>query len=110
MDRGNGRYEIHDYKTSKNLPDQRTLDSDRQLAIYQLAVQHSFPNIRDIELVWHYLAFDKELRSRRSDKELENLKAWLNSMINVIENCERYGANKSPLCGWCVYSHICPEN
>lgn len=110
VDKSNGRYEIHDYKTSKNLPEQRVLDSDRQLAIYQLAVQHSFPDMRDIDLVWHYLAFNKELRSRRSDKELEDLKIRIMSMIEIIENSDRYEANKSPLCGWCNYSHICPAN
>jgi len=31
-----GIYEIHDYKTSKSLPEQSRMDEDRQLALYQI--------------------------------------------------------------------------
>jgi len=34
-----GIYEIHDYKTSKSLPEQSKMDEDRQLALYQIGVQ-----------------------------------------------------------------------
>ncbi len=34
-----GIYEIHDYKTSETLSEQKKLDDDRQLGLYQIGVQ-----------------------------------------------------------------------
>ena len=80
-----GVYEIHDYKTSQFLPDQARADGDRQLALYQLAVESAFPDAREVRLIWHYLVFDKEVESRRTPEELEELKR---STIELIEEIE----------------------
>ena len=40
---GQGVYEIHDYKTSASLPSDADLRRDRQLALYQMAVEKRFP-------------------------------------------------------------------
>ena len=56
---------IHDYKTKGFFPTQQDLDQDRQLAYYQMAVQTLWPDTKEVELIWHYLIFDKELRSDR---------------------------------------------
>ena len=69
-----GTYEIHDYKTSGSLPEQRKMDTDRQLALYQIAVQNMWNDVNEVELVWHYVAFDKEIRSSRSGQALADLK------------------------------------
>ncbi|MDZ7262649.1 MAG: HAD-IC family P-type ATPase, partial [candidate division KSB1 bacterium] len=34
-----GAFEVHDYKTGSSLPEQATLDRDRQLGLYQIGVQ-----------------------------------------------------------------------
>jgi len=39
-------YEIHDYKTSRRLPMQATIDRDRQLALYQMAVHQMMADAR----------------------------------------------------------------
>ncbi|MGQ9758697.1 MAG: RecB family exonuclease [Actinomycetota bacterium] len=51
VDLGNGVYEVHDYKTSSSLPEQDKLDTDRQLALYQLAVHDCFPDVREVQLL-----------------------------------------------------------
>src|SRR6266496_2043423 len=52
-----GVWQIHDYKTGRWVPTQEDLDSDRQLALYQIGVQRNFPREAGrVELVWHYLA------------------------------------------------------
>ena len=66
-----GVYEIHDYKTSSSLPSDAGLRRDRQLTLYQMAIQSRFPDAREIRLVWHYLAFDQELTSERTPREIE---------------------------------------
>jgi putative RecB family exonuclease len=103
-----GTYEIHDYKTSSRLPSQAQVDKDRQLALYHIAVQGMWPDIRNIELVWHYLAFGKELRSRRTPEELEGLKGQVLDLIHKIERDEEFTPKESPLCDWCVYPEYCP--
>ncbi|GAG71644.1 unnamed protein product [marine sediment metagenome] len=66
-----GTYEIHDYKTSKSLPEQSKMDEDRQLALYQIGVQSMWNDVGSVELVWHYVTFDKEIRSKRTEEELD---------------------------------------
>ena len=54
--------EIHDYKTSSRLPTQKDVDSDRQLAFYQMGVEGKWKEIQEVRLVWHYLSFDTEIQ------------------------------------------------
>ena len=103
-----GCYEIHDYKTSGRLPGQDQIDADRQLALYQLGVAGIWPDAEDIELVWHYLAFGKELRSRRTPEALERLKKATIALIDRIEADTEFTPIKSLLCQWCAYLSICP--
>ena len=103
-----GHYEVHDYKTSGRLPAQDQIDGDRQLALYQLGVVGMWPDAEEIELVWHYLAFGKELRSRRTPEALERLKTATIALIDRIEADTEFTPIKSLLCQWCAYLSICP--
>ena len=58
-----GTYEIHDYKTAGYLPEQKKLDEDRQLALYQIGIGNMWNDVEKARLVWHYVAFDKEMVS-----------------------------------------------
>ena len=105
---GSGRYEIHDYKTSGRLPVQGEIDADRQLALYQLGVERVWPDVEQVELVWHYLAFSKELRSRRTPEALDKLKTTTIALIDRIESDIEFRPIKTNLCHWCAYQNICP--
>ena len=72
MDMGDGMYEVHDYKTSSSLSNQEELDKDRQLAMYSQWVRQNFKDFKKVRLVWHFLAFDKEMDSYRTKEQLEN--------------------------------------
>lgn len=105
-----GRYEIHDYKASGTLPEQKKLDADRQLALYQLAVEDLWDDAKDnVELVWHYLLFDKEMRSKRTGEQLSNLVGQVIKTIETIEGTEEFEPKESALCAWCVYQEFCPR-
>jgi putative RecB family exonuclease len=104
-----GVYEIHDYKTSGHLPSQEDIENDRQLALYSLAVRKMFPDVERVILIWHYLAFDKELRTEKSEGDLEALKKEIISRIYEIENSHEFKPKESPLCNWCQYQPICPR-
>src|SRR3989338_1814701 len=83
-------YEIHDYKTSNSLPTQNKLDNDRQLAIYAYGIKTMYPDAKKVKLVWHFLAFDKEMQSERTDEQLEKLKSDVLQVIKDIEQCKEY--------------------
>ena len=106
-----GTYEVHDYKTSLTLPTTDDLRDDRQLALYALAVRHMYDDADEVELVWHYVAFDKELRVRKSDEELEMVRRETLQAIRDIEAAIRQGnfePRESALCPYCEYQPICP--
>jgi putative RecB family exonuclease len=108
---GDGRYEIHDYKTSRSLPEQGYFDADRQLALYQIGVHGMWKDAEQVDLVWHYLVHDREMRSCRTPECLESLKASVVGLISRIEAADKeydFPATESALCSWCEYRSICP--
>jgi len=102
-----GIFEIHDYKTGAWLRKPKDLKGDRQLSLYQIAVEHTWPKAKKVRLIWHYLAFDKELSIIRSRKEVEEIRRETVDLIKQIENTKDFYPNKSGLCGWCDYLEIC---
>jgi len=108
MDMGDGLYEVHDYKSGSTLPKQEKLDEDKQLAMYSLWVGRQFKDFKKARLVWHFLAFDKELDSFRTKKQLEDLRKEVLAKIKEIESTEEFHAKVSWLCDWCLYKGICP--
>ncbi len=109
MYRGNGFYEVHDYKTGGSLMEQEKLDKDRQLALYSLWVQEQFKDFKKARLVWHFLNFDMEMESFRTNEELEELRKEVIEEIKMIEEEEDFPPRVSALCDWCSYRTICPE-
>ncbi len=106
-----GHYVIHDYKTNGSLPMQDYFDQDRQLALYSIAVYNDFKDCADVNLCWHYLAFDKDLFSKRTENQLEGLKKEMIELIQTIEKAEEKGefpTKESRLCDWCSYQELCP--
>lgn len=110
--RGDGVYEVHDYKTSQHVPTQAEADSDRQLALYQIGVQQTWPDAKRVELVWHYVRFDKEIRSQRTREQLATVKEECIRLIDDIESRgrkeEAFPTRTSRLCDWCEYRDLCP--
>lgn len=103
--------EIHDYKTNKNPKNQLELDCDKQLALYQIAIEKMYPSVKKIDLVWHFLSANLEMRSSRNKDQLENLEKEIISIIKEIEQARRkdyFPTNPSALCDWCEFKIICP--
>ena len=102
-------YEIHDYKTNNHLPDQESLDNDRQLAIYAYGIKKMYPDAKKVRLIWHFLAFDKEMVSERTSKQLIQLKKEILELIHEIETAKEFPANETTLCSWCQFRPECPK-
>lgn len=103
-----GVWEIHDYKTGASLLTQAKADADRQLALYELAVREMYPDAREVSLVWHYLAFDHEVRSHRAPQQLADLREQVLASIRHIEAQTSFPTKTSSLCDWCDHKAICP--
>ena len=103
----NNEIEIHDYKTSASVLSKEKIESNRQLALYSLAIKEIFGKDKNVCMVWHFLAHDMKVCSRRTNEELENLKKEIIELINEIEQTKHFPANKSGLCNWCEYRNIC---
>jgi putative RecB family exonuclease len=104
-----GHYEIHDYKTANTLPTQEKMDEDKQLALYSIAIREMYGKDKEIVLVWHYLAYNHKIISKRTEEQLEKLKFETKELIKKIEQTENFPSSKSVLCGWCEYKSLCPE-
>ena len=100
-------FEIHDYKTGGFLKTQEELDNDKQLALYSIAIKQLFENVQDVHLIWHFLAFNQKITSKRTDEQLEALKQELMQLIDKIESTKDFPANPSMLCKWCEFRKYC---
>ncbi len=103
-----GAFEIHDYKTGGHLPTQAEVDADRQLALYQLGVTRLWPEAKEVRLIWHYLAFDAQMRSTRTADDLKTLARETIARIEEVESAREFPPRESPLCDWCAYQDLCP--
>lgn len=103
-----GTIEVHDYKTGARVPNQKALDEDRQLALYQLGLAREFGERTPFRLIWHYVAKDVTRVSIRTPADLERLRAATIARIDEIQTATAYPVRKSALCGWCEYRAICP--
>jgi putative RecB family exonuclease len=103
-----GVLEIHDFKTGARVPSQSRLDSDRQLALYELGVRQQLREEGEIRLVWHYVLSDQLRNSTRTPKQLDELCSETTEAIDRIRSEKDWGANPGPLCDWCEYKELCP--
>ena len=109
---GDGHLSVHDYKTSNRVPPQAKADQDRQLGLYALAVHQKYPDIKKIDLVWHYVRFDEEVRSSRTQQQLDTM---VENTVNLIKDVEKatdlknFPTKTSILCNWCEFKAQCPE-
>jgi putative RecB family exonuclease len=105
-----GAIEIQDYKTSQRVPSQERLDKDRQLALYQMGIAEHFGYDQAVRLVWHYLLPNQVRSSSRGPEQLEALRGETIGLIDRIRAETRFEARPGPLCPWCEFGEICPEN
>jgi putative RecB family exonuclease len=107
-----GTWQVHDYKTNRRLPTQAEKDRDPQLAYYEIGVRALWPDAGRVELVWHFLAFDTAITSRRTPEQLDAVRADALATIADIQprgrREDRFPTNESALCGFCEFQSVCP--
>ena len=102
-------YYVCDYKTNQRMFEQEYADKDRQLAMYSIWVKEKYPDAKKVVLLWHMLAFDKEVKSTRTDSELKELKKTVLRTIKEMEECKSFPTTVTKLCDYCIYKHLCPS-
>ncbi|KKS37868.1 MAG: hypothetical protein A3G49_02015 [Candidatus Sungbacteria bacterium RIFCSPLOWO2_12_FULL_41_11] len=107
-------YEIIDYKTSKRLPSQESVDNDLQLSIYSLGVQKKWPHLKpeQIKVSLYFLKHSEKLTSTRTADSIEKTKNdvidTIGQIRNKLEKKETFEPIPSPLCDYCSYRSVCP--
>src|SRR3989344_2136885 len=108
----NGNYYVMDYKTNSKMKDQEEADSDRQLAMYSIWVKDKFKDAKSVKLVWHMLAFNKEVISERNSKQEKKLQEEVMEIIKKIELAEKendFPTKVTGLCSYCGFKSQCPS-
>lgn len=106
---GENQYEIIDYKTSKSLPSQESIDDNLQLSFYRLGITDRWPNLKfdQVKLSLYFLKHGIKLSTTRTNDQLEATKAKVSNIIANIE-AKRFEPIPSKLCDYCGYKNICP--
>jgi len=102
-------YFVCDYKTNLSLKEQSEADEDRQLAMYAHWVKQKFKDAKNVILLWHMLAFNKEVTSKRSESELKELEESVIKLIKEIERTKEFPTNPKKSCCFCEYKEMCPS-
>lgn len=103
-----GTFEVIDYKTSKALPSQDDVDRDKQLCIYNYAVENLWPDVKDVRLTLYFLKFGAQITTTRRTDEVESIKEEIIATADKIEKENEWAPKQNPLCDWCEYGHLCP--
>ncbi|MDD5032620.1 MAG: PD-(D/E)XK nuclease family protein [Candidatus Pacebacteria bacterium] len=107
-------YEIIDYKTSKKMPSQESLDKNLQLSIYGLGLLQKWPRLKpeNIKLSLYFLPHNEKTETRRTTEQLAKTKTAILETINeiqeLIKDNKEFIPLPSGLCGWCGYKKMCP--
>ena len=111
IDRTSDGFEIIDYKTTRKMPTQESVETSAQLTVYLQAFLSFYPeekkNLDKLKVSLYYLKHGVKLSAQRTAEQLkENENAFLD-IIKLIEE-KKFEPNISPLCDWCGYQNICP--
>jgi hypothetical protein len=80
--------------------------------MYSIWVKDKFHDVKSVKLVWHMLAFNKEVTSERTDKQLEKLQEDVIKLIKEIETAtkeNKFPTCTSALCDYCGFKSKCPS-
>lgn len=114
IDKNDDAYEIIDYKTSRKMPDQQSIDNDFQMSIYHLGLIKRWPHLdpHKIKLSFYYLKHGEKISTSRTAEQLEGTKKFIFRTIGEITEKIKDNYNFPPypsgLCDYCGYRQMCP--
>jgi putative RecB family exonuclease len=108
VDHGEGKYEIIDYKTNKELPGPDDLENNWQLPLYQIGLKAILPDLKEVTCTWYFLAHGKPISLKKQEENLEQLKTHIQTLVEKIDATSEFEPKITALCSWCDYESICP--
>lgn len=110
-----GLFQVIDYKTTKKMPSQESVEKDLQLSVYHLGVANRWPSIieekRPIRVSLYFLKHGEILSATRTPEQLEETKEGIAKSLEKITGsakAEKFDPTPNPLCDWCEYQRKCP--
>jgi DNA helicase-2/ATP-dependent DNA helicase PcrA len=106
-----GRLEIIDYKTGKNVPTEKKVKEDLQLSLYAVAAAEVKDGVlgkdpKDILLTLYYLEEDIKISTTRTREDLEKAKADILAKVEAIQKSD-FHCSHSIFCKKCEYQMLC---
>ena len=106
-----GKLEIIDYKTGKNVPTEKKIKENLQLSLYALAATEIKDGIlgkepTDIILTLYYLEENIKLSTTRSREDIEKAKIEILERVSAIET-SNFTCSHSIFCKTCEYQMLC---
>lgn len=106
-----GRIEIIDYKTGRNVPTEKKVKTDLQLSLYAVAAAEVKDNIlgkdpADILLTLYYLEDNIKISTTRTREDVEKAKEDIIEKVAAIEKSE-FLCSHSIFCKNCEYQMLC---
>lgn len=101
--------EIIDYKTSRSLPSQKSVDENLQLAVYHLGILKRWPMLaaRPIKLSLYFVKHGEKLSTIKTNKDVEKTKEKILEIIDKIKKSD-FAPVPNNLCDWCDFQARCP--
>lgn len=111
IDKTEDGWEIIDYKTTKKMPSQESVENNIQLSVYLKGFLDRYPkeieNLSKIKVSLYYLKHGVKLSAARSAEQLEKCEQTFLDTIKLIES-GKFEPVISPLCDWCGFQSRCP--
>jgi RecB family exonuclease len=106
VDSGSEGIEVIDYKTSKKLPPQKSVDTDLQLTLYHWAAEEMW-GMSPKRLSLYFLRSNISMSTQRNRQSVDEAKQLV---INTAEQIreKKFQPRENPLCPWCDYQPLCP--
>ena len=99
--------EVIDYKTSRMPYTRDEVDNDIQLTMYNLAVNHLYPQYTEVDLSLLFLRF-KKLTTTRTPEELEEARQFFINTFYQIKYNDDPQPRLNKYCGYCPIKDECP--
>ena len=102
-------FEVIDYKTSRTLPSQKSVDENMQLAMYHLGLLNKWPNLaaKPIKLSLYFLRHGEKLSTVKNGEKLKDTTEKVLKVIDKIK-VSKFAPQVNPLCDWCGFQSVCP--
>lgn len=106
-----GKIEIIDYKTGRNVPTEKKAREDLQLSMYALAADEVKDGIlghdpKDVLLTLNYVEEKKIITTTRTREDLEQAKEEIREIVRQIQTSD-FSCSHSILCKTCEYQMLC---